>query len=218
MTIVSASLADHTEMLWEHTRSLCPECNQVVDARVFFRDDRVYLRKCCPDHGISEDLIFGDSALYQDITRFNKPGTPPLQFATPIDKGCPFDCGLCTAHQQHACLGIIEVNNICNLDGPLCFANAGTYHKHRHASFELTLTQVDFMLDAYVTAEGSPEVLQFSGGEPTLHPQILDFIALAQSKGIRYVMLNTNGIPHRRDDRFRQATKVSTYLPAVRRL
>src|SRR4030067_3686706 len=154
---------ERSEILWEHTRSLCPECKRLIDAQVFLRDGKVYLRKLCPEHGSSEALIFGDSALYQDITRFNKPGTPPLQFATQVDKGCPFDCGLCTAHQQHACLGIIAVNNLCNLDCPLCFANAGTNHHHAHSDFELTPAQVDFMLDAYVAAEGSPEVLQFSG-------------------------------------------------------
>ncbi|HEX6035778.1 MAG TPA: radical SAM protein, partial [Anaerolineales bacterium] len=64
-------------------------------------------------------------------------------------------------------------------------------------------------------AEGSPEVLQFSGGEPTLHPQILEFIALANQKGIRYVMVNTNGIRIAHDDRFLEglaALKPHIYL------
>jgi hypothetical protein len=174
----------------------------VIDAQVYLRDDKVYLRKRCPEHGSFEALIFGDARLYTDIARFNKPGTLPRRFATQVQAGCPYDCGLCADHQQHACLGVIEVNNICNLDCPLCFANAGTHHVHSGTSFELTCEQVNFMLDAYISAEGSPEVLQFSGGEPTLHPQIFEFIALAQQKGIPYVMLNTNGIRIARDDRF----------------
>jgi len=189
-------------ILWEYTRSLCPTCKQVIDAQIYLRDDKVYLRKRCPEHGSSEALIFGDAGLYTDIARFNRPGTPPRQYASQVREGCPYDCGLCTDHQQHTCLGVIEVNNLCNLDCPICFANAGTHHTVDGAHFELTFDQVNFMLDAYVAAEGSPEVLQFSGGEPTLHPQILDFIALAQQKGIRYVMLNTNGIRIARDDRF----------------
>ena len=40
------------------------------------------------------------------------------------------------------------------------------------------------MLDTFVASKGSPEVVQLSGGGPTIHPQILDFIALAQSCGI----------------------------------
>lgn len=193
---------DHFETLWEYTRSLCPVCKQVIDAQVYLRNEKVYLRKRCKEHGSFEALIFGDARLYTNIARFNRPGTPPRQFSTSVREGCPYDCGMCTDHQQHACLGVIEVNNICNLDCPVCFANAGTHHQHEHTSFELTYAQVDSMLDTFIACEGSPEVLQFSGGEPTLHPQILEFIALAQQKGIHYVMLNTNGIRIARDDRF----------------
>ena len=92
----------------------------------------------------------------------------------------------------------IEVNSACNLDCPLCFADSGT-HLAR-SGFQLTYDQVNAMLDTFVAAEGDPEVVQFSGGEPTLHPQLLDFIALAQRKGISYVMVNTNGIRIARDD------------------
>jgi uncharacterized radical SAM superfamily Fe-S cluster-containing enzyme len=206
---------DRSEILWEYTRSLCPVCRQVIDAQVYLRENKVFLRKRCKEHGPFEALIFSDAQLYTDIARYNKPGTPSLQFATQIHDGCPYDCGLCPDHQQHTCLGVIEVNNLCNLDCPLCFANAGTRHSHNGNGFELTYEQVNFMLDAYIAAEGSPEVLQFSGGEPTLHPRILEFIALANQKGIRYVMLNTNGIRIARDDRFLEglaALKPHIYL------
>ncbi|MBM3143776.1 MAG: radical SAM protein [Chloroflexi bacterium] len=194
--------SERGEILWEYTRSLCPTCKQVIDGQVYLRDGKVYLRKRCPQHGPFEALIFGDAGLYTDIARFNKPGTLPRRHATEVREGCPYDCGLCTDHQQHACLGVIEVNNLCNLDCPLCFANAGTKHRHEHSGYELTHEQVNFMLDTFIASENNPEVLQFSGGEPTLHPQILDFIALAQRKGISYVMLNTNGIRIARDDEF----------------
>jgi MoaA/NifB/PqqE/SkfB family radical SAM enzyme len=57
------------------------------------------------------------------------------------------------------------------------------------------------MLDRFVAAEGSPEVVMLSGGEPT-HPEIVTFIELAQERGIRQVFLNTNGIRLARDERF----------------
>ena len=50
------------------------------------------------------------------------------------------------------------------------------------------------MLDALVKSEGEPDLVQFSGGEPTLHPQILEIIGAAKSRPIRHIMLNTNGI------------------------
>jgi len=192
---------DRDEILWEVTRSLCPTCKTVIDAQVLLRNNKVYMRKRCREHGLFEALIFGDAQLYVDIARYNKPGSIPRQFATEVRQGCPYDCGLCPDHQQHACLGLIEVNNICNLDCPLCFADAGARHQHQ-GGFELTYEQVNFMLDAYVAAEGDPEVLQFSGGEPTLHPRILDFIALAKTKGIRHIMLNTNGLRIAQDPGF----------------
>jgi 7,8-dihydro-6-hydroxymethylpterin dimethyltransferase len=191
---------DRPEIFWEFTRSLCPECKRVIDAHVLLRDNQVFLRKRCPEHGLFEARVFGDAELYTQIARYNKPGTLPLAFATEVRDGCPKDCGLCPDHQQHACLGIIEVNSACNLDCPLCFANSGTHLAH--TGYELTYEQVEFMLDRFIATEGNPEVIQFSGGEPSLHPRILDFIALAQDKGLDYVMLNTNGIRIARDDRF----------------
>ncbi len=187
------------EILWELTRSICPECHKLIDARLLFREGKVYLRKYCPEHGVLEALFFGDAELYVKIAPYNKPGTIPVKFAAEVEKGCPDDCGLCRDHQQHACLALIEVNQACNLDCPLCYADAGS--QHARDGFELTYGQVEAMIDAFVEAEGEPEVLQFSGGEPTLHPRILDFIALANRKGIRYVMLNTNGIKIAHDDR-----------------
>ncbi len=58
------------------------------------------------------------------------------------------------------------------------------------------------MLDHLVATEGNPEVVQFSGGEPTIHPQILDFVRAAHARGIRHVMINTNGKRIAVDDRF----------------
>ena len=189
---------DRDEVFLEFTRSICPVCKRVIDAEVNVRDNRVILRKRCAEHGLFEALVYSDAELYMAQQRYNKPGTMPLELQTEVKDGCPLDCGICPEHKQHACLAIIEVNTACNLDCPVCFADSG----HQEDGFSLNLEQVDFMLDCFVAAEGDPEVVQFSGGEPTIHPQILEFIALAQAKGIRSVMLNTNGIRLARDRRF----------------
>jgi hypothetical protein len=192
---------DREEVFLEYTKSVCPMCKTVVDAEVNVRENRVILRKRCREHGVFEALVYSDAELYLAQQRFNRPGTIPLALQTEVVNGCPLDCGLCPEHKQHACLGIIEVNSGCNLDCPICFADSG----HQPDGYSLTLEQVELMLDRFVAAEGSPEVVQFSGGEPTIHPQILDFIALAQAKGIGLVMLNTNGIRIARDRRFAEA-------------
>jgi uncharacterized radical SAM superfamily Fe-S cluster-containing enzyme len=189
---------DRDEVFLEYTKSICPVCKVVVDAQVNIRDDRVYLRKRCPQHGWFEALVYGDAQMYLESARFNKPGTIPLTVQTEVRDGCPSDCGLCPEHKQHACLGIIEVNTGCNLDCPICFADSG----HQPDGYSITLEQCEAMLDVFVASEGEAEVVMFSGGEPTIHKQILAFIDAAQARPIKSTNLNTNGIRLATDPRF----------------
>jgi uncharacterized radical SAM superfamily Fe-S cluster-containing enzyme len=185
------------------TASICPRCRRVLDAELIERDGKVVLARTCPEHGRIEAVVYGDATRYQAIQRFDKPGDRPLERQTPVARGCPHDCGICPEHRQHTCLGIIEVNTSCNLDCPICFADSGTgYQEH---GFTLSLERVESMLDAFVRAEGEPESVQISGGEPSIHPQVLDILAAAKNRGIKLVMLNTNGIRLARDPRFAPA-------------
>jgi tetraether lipid synthase len=179
----------------ELTRSICPVCRRSVDAQILLRQNKVIMRKRCHQHGEVEALIYGDAEAYLRLARFNKPGTFPLSFGAAVEHGCPHDCGICPDHQQHVCLGIIEVNSACNMDCPLCFASAG-------AGFSLTLNEVEAILDDFVAREGQPEVVQFSGGEPSIHPDIIPMIKAAQARRIPHVMLNTNGKRIAQDDEF----------------
>jgi uncharacterized radical SAM superfamily Fe-S cluster-containing enzyme len=202
----TATKNDADYVFYELTRSICPTCRRVIDAKVLLRDNKVYMHKRCPEHGQFEALIYGDAQAYTEQSRFNKPGTIPLQFSTEVVHGCPHDCGLCPDHQQHACVGIIEVNSACNMDCPLCFADAG-------AGYNLTLGEVEDILDQLIASEGFPEVVQFSGGEPSIHPQITDMLRAAKSRNIRHVMLNTNGRRIAYDDDF--LAELSHIQPAI---
>jgi len=210
------SSRDRDEVFLELTRSICPVCKTTVNAEVNARDGQVFLRKGCPEHGEFEARVYGDAQMYVDIQRFNKPGTRPLATQTEVKDGCPSDCGLCPEHKQHACLGIIEVNTGCNLDCPICFADSG----HQPDGYSITLDQCATMLDVFVAAEGEPEVVMFSGGEPTIHKDILAMIDLAQARPINSVNLNTNGIRLASDTRFvaelgrrnRPGRRVNIYL------
>jgi uncharacterized radical SAM superfamily Fe-S cluster-containing enzyme len=186
---------DADYVFYELTRSICPDCRRVIDSQILLRDNQVFMRKRCPDHGLFEARIYGDAEAYVAAGRINKPGTIPLAYSTNIQAGCPHDCGLCPDHQQHACVGIIEVNSACNMTCPLCFANAG-------AGFNLTLAEVEEILDHFVATEGNPQVVQFSGGEPSMHPRIIPMLRAAKNRGIPHVMLNTNGKRIAQDDRF----------------
>jgi uncharacterized radical SAM superfamily Fe-S cluster-containing enzyme len=189
---------EKSEGCFDVTRSLCPVCLKLIDARLVVRDSRVVMEKRCSEHGIFEVLISSDAEYYAWALKFNKPGTMPNSFATETHDGCPYDCGLCPEHQQHTCLGIIEVTENCNMRCPTCFANSSV-------GKSLTLEQVESMLDAFVEYEGNPEVVQFSGGEPSIHPRILDMIRAARTRDIKIVMLNSNGVRISRDEAFAKA-------------
>jgi hypothetical protein len=185
------------------TESICPRCRAVLDAELIVRDGRVVISRSCPDHGRFEAVVYGDAERYLEIQRFDKPGDKPLERQTEVARGCPHDCGICPEHEQHTCLGIIEVNTACNLDCPICFADSGTGPQEH--GYSLTLEHVESMLDSFLRAEGEPESVQLSGGEPSIHPQILEMLTAAKARGIDLVMLNTNGIRLARDPRFAPA-------------
>jgi uncharacterized radical SAM superfamily Fe-S cluster-containing enzyme len=174
------------------TRSLCPHCRRVVDAKIVVRRGRVYFRKRCPEHGPVEDFVCSDVA-YFDRHEYSQPARLPRAFGTRSDKGCPLDCGLCPEHEQHTCIALVEITSGCNLKCPMCFAESGPGGRH-----------VDFatyrrMVDRYVALEGVADVLQLSGGEPTLHPELVRMVRYAYGQPIQAVMINTNGIRLARD-------------------
>jgi uncharacterized radical SAM superfamily Fe-S cluster-containing enzyme len=89
------------------THSLCPECRAVVPAKIIARRGRVYFRKTCPEHGEREDFVCSDVRWY-DRMEFALPAKVPAQFGALPDRGCPLDCGLCTEHEQHTCVGVLK--------------------------------------------------------------------------------------------------------------
>jgi len=179
------------------TTSLCESCLKLVPAKIEIEGDEVYFLKRCPEHGAQKTLVSTDAAYFKSCKDYLKPGDLPLKFQSRTHYGCPYDCGLCPDHEQHSCLALIEVNDACNLTCPVCFAESSPERTtHR------TLEEIDAMLETLVASEGQPDLVQISGGEPTIHPQILDILRLAKSKPIRHVMLNTNGIRIARDKDF----------------
>lgn len=170
------------------TKAYCVTCESVVPATVLETAGRLYLEQTCPQCGIRRSLIEHDAELYKRWELIRRPNRPPETFQTPEKRGCPFDCGLCSNHRQKSCIALIEVTTACNLGCPVCYAGSG------ENTFQ-TLETIEHMMDAAVTsANGKPEILQISGGEPTCHPQILDILRAAMKRPFKYVMLNTNGL------------------------
>ncbi len=172
---------------YKMTMSCCPECLKVIQAQVVFQDNKVFFLKHCPEHGQSTALVSEDADYYARAFSYSKPGSIPHHFSTAIKAGCPTDCGLCPAHQQHTCLPIVEITDFCNLECPVCIVN-NQYSNH--------MSQEDFqgIIDLLLKAEGSLETITLSGGEPTSHPLFWEFVELATRPEIGRVSVVTNGI------------------------
>jgi len=190
------------------TTSLCETCLEPVPAKVIIEDDRVFYLKRCRDHGVQKTLISDDLDYWRSQKLWLKPGDRPLAAQTRTEAGCPFDCGLCPDHEQHSCLAIIEVTQACNLACPVCFADAADLHgAHR------PLAEIERMLDALVASEGEPDLVQLSGGEPTLHPDFFAILDAVKRRPIRHVMINTNGLRIARESDF--VTRLASYAPRL---
>lgn len=191
---------------YDFTLSLCSTCLRRVDAKIVFENGHVYMHKSCSQHGFQKVLIATDIEYYKNIRNYNKPSETPLHFNTKTHYGCPYDCGLCQDHEQHSCLTVIEITDRCNLSCPTCYAMSSP-HYGRHRNLE----EVEKMLDIIVANEGEPDVVQISGGEPTVHPDFFAIMDIAKSKPIRHLMLNTNGIRIAKDFEFTK--RLATYAP-----
>lgn len=191
---------------YDYTISLCPVCLKRIEAKIVFERGKVYMLKTCKEHGFHKVLIATDIEYYKSIRNYNKPSETPLKFNTKVEYGCPYDCGLCTDHEQHSCLTLIEITDRCNLACPTCYAMSSPhYGRHR------TLEEVEKMLDIIVENEGEPDVVQISGGEPTIHPNFFEILDIAKKKPIKHLMVNTNGVRIANDEGF--AEKLATYMP-----
>jgi uncharacterized radical SAM superfamily Fe-S cluster-containing enzyme len=194
-------------LFYDSAVSVCNTCLCRVEAKILIKDERVFLEKWCPDHGRERVLIADDAAYYRKSREvFIKPPELPQRFNTEQHWGCPYDCGLCPEHMQHSCLTLIEITDHCNLRCPICYAESGP---HRPGFRDLAT--VERMLDAIVANEGEPDVVQISGGEPTLHPQFFEILDAAKLRPIRHLMANTNGLRIAKEPDF--VARLATYQP-----
>jgi 7,8-dihydro-6-hydroxymethylpterin dimethyltransferase len=194
-------------LYYDNAVSICSSCLRRVEASILIKDEQVFMEKWCPEHGRERVLIADDAPYYRMAReRFIKAPELPEQFNTERHWGCPYDCGLCPEHMQHSCLTLIEVTDHCNLRCPICYADSGP---HRPGFRDMAT--IEKMLDAVVANEGEPDVVQISGGEPTIHPQFFDILDAAKRRPIRHLMVNTNGLRIAKDPEF--VERLATYMP-----
>jgi uncharacterized radical SAM superfamily Fe-S cluster-containing enzyme len=195
-------------LFYDTTASVCSTCLRQVEAKIIIKNDDVFLEKWCPAHGFERTLICDDAEYYRLCREvYVKHPEMPEQFDTKMLYGCPYDCGLCPDHMQHSCLSVLEITDNCNLTCPVCYAESGPHQQHR------PLSDVIAMLDAVVANEGEPDVVQISGGEPTLHPDFFAILDAAKSRPIKHLMVNANGLTLANDLAFTE--RLAQYSPGL---
>jgi uncharacterized radical SAM superfamily Fe-S cluster-containing enzyme len=193
----NAIVSDKTSKQTDHglpqaTLSICPECLTPLPATLFERQGKVWMEKHCEKHGEYTEIISSDVRFFEKMDRLEQASESAVhQPITSSTENCPRDCGLCEKHLSAPMMVVIDITNRCNLRCPICFANAavsGQVH-------ELSVEQVREMLrQTFTVSEIAPPCLQFSGGEPTIHPDFFEMIRVAKAAGYAQIQLGTNGL------------------------
>jgi uncharacterized radical SAM superfamily Fe-S cluster-containing enzyme len=182
------------------TQSLCPECLSVIDASIYEDDDKIYMKKSCDVHGLYRELISSDSKFFKlTLERDFRSSNPVTNPMAGRNKACPLNCGICENHLSSSIMINIDLTNRCNLNCPICFANADATGR----LLELSMEQVRNMLDtALSTHNVQPICLQYTGGEPTVHPLFLEALKEADKRSFTQIQIATNGIKFAYDPEF----------------
>ena len=177
------------EKLIRRTLSLCPVCYRLLPAVVVERDNKVYIRRVCPEHGEIEEIYYSDAEIYHRFEKWDVETAPIPTPHVPLSAPCPFSCGLCPLHRSHTALLNIVVTNRCDLSCWYCFF----YADKMGWVFEPSIDEIRKMVWA-VKKQGVPVAVQLTGGEPTLRDDLVDIIKVLRDEGVRHIQLNTHGI------------------------
>lgn len=169
------------------TESVCPDCLRTIPAELVAEGDDVFLAKVCPDHGASRTIVWRGAPAMGSWERC-KTAAHPARPTTPVERGCPHDCGLCADHRQETCTALIEVTQRCNLRCAFCFASAGP-----DAPPDPDMATIEGWYRAVLASNGRCNV-QLSGGEPTTRDDLPEIVALGRSLGFTFIQLNSNGV------------------------
>jgi 7,8-dihydro-6-hydroxymethylpterin dimethyltransferase len=187
------------------TVSLCPECTTKVDARVFEKDGKIVMEKTCPEHGFFRDTLLSDAEYFHRMMSWNRDvGRGVSNPAIPDAKACPDDCGVCNLHVSHPVLANVDLTNRCNLSCPICFANANVQDYIYEPSYEQLVQMMQTLRNSRPV---SGRVIQFSGGEPTLHPDWFRILKKAGEMGFSHVQCATNGLKFAEDTSFAEKSR-----------
>jgi len=159
---------------------MCNVCKEAVPAEFHVRQGQVWIRKQCPQCGLTESLVSNDAATWQlkrDVWGY-----------VPVDvQACKLDCDRCRI-DHHPNLVFVDVTNRCNMNCPICIATI------RDMGFDFNPPLAYFeKLFAHIERMDPIPMVELFGGEPTVRDDLLEIIAIGRRHGIRPRVV-TNGL------------------------
>jgi MoaA/NifB/PqqE/SkfB family radical SAM enzyme len=161
-------------------RGYCERCLRVVPVEREVRDNRVYLRRECPDCGPGETVISRDAKSYFEKRRM-------CGYVGDAQATCALNCIDCKIHRQPN-LVMIDVTNRCNMNCPICVANIPAM------GFEFNPPLAYFEKIFKHVSQFTPRPrVEFFGGEPTCRDDLPELLELARRYRLP-VRIVSNGV------------------------
>src|SRR5215469_4215105 len=222
---MALAINDYTVL--KSVRAVCPRCfsddpsfdpqwpMDIADGHLVARDGMVLLRRYCRrGHGEVWSLYEEDFELWRYLQQWRVPTkiiNPDTSDIYPLPTG--YEHGLGPAHLQHTCIYLLDITSQCNLSCPACYAESGP----KQTQYTPLENVVRAVRTAIERESGRLDVVMISGGEPTVHPQIVDILRELAALPVTRILLNTNGIRLSSDNRLveflhEQRKRVEVYL------
>jgi len=214
------------DRIMRYVTAFCPECNAIdpeqdlatvrrLSGYLTERDGKVWLVRGCPEHGCITTLYDEEP----EILRWLEQWTVPTKAHVPDLRGnfdpvpSVYRHGLGEMQTQHTCILLEDITAACNLTCPTCFADSSP-SLHGFVPVRQVLANVDTRLSR---ENGKLDVLMISGGEPTIHPDLIPLLEALLEREIQRIVINTNGIQIAKNDRLlafleKHNTRVETYF------
>lgn len=179
------------------TTAVCEECMELIPTKVIEDNGVIYFYKECKKHGIQKTKVSTDVEYFmQCLNPQNQKFICPDNVIESNDN-CPKDCGLCSHHEQKTCMAMVELTDDCNIKCATCIAGSCP-----GGQMYISLEDMNKIIDTLYLEKDTIDLLMLSGGEPTIHPQIFDIIDLCKKRGVRHLMLISNGVRIAKDENF----------------
>jgi 7,8-dihydro-6-hydroxymethylpterin dimethyltransferase len=203
-----ARLKERDYTYFTTVRGMCRQCRQITPSRVFFRQNQVWQQSLCPACDNPPALIAADKDWYLTSVLKQMPDRSPLKGSHIPKNGCPHDCGPCTWHASPCQLPVISVTNACQLRCPICF----TYNRQDRL-YHMPVEEMQRTVNWIIGSSGSVDLINITGGEPMLHPQIFDILKCCRRPEIGRITMNSNGLRLAEDpDLCKQLADLNIYV------